>query len=56
MEKLKRRFFTRSSEKQNDDQPQLFDELGEEHGELQSSPPEETVVKTHTRRTRGRRP
>ena len=57
LEALKRRFFARSSEKQqHDDQPQLFDEPGEIAGEREVEPNSETTVKSYTRSSGARKP
>ncbi len=57
LDALKRRFFGRSSEKQqHDDQPQLFDEPGEELIEQDPESGVETTVKSHTRKKRSRKP
>jgi transposase len=57
LEALKRRFFGRSSEKQqHDGQPQLFDEPGEELTATDPEPVTSTTVKSHSRKQSSRKP
>lgn len=57
-ETLRKKFFGRSSEKQQyDDQPQLFDDLGESTPEPEvENTASSTIVTAHTRTTRRRKP